>query len=139
MESPARIVEIPAEHWRVSRLVAFDWYDGPVSGICVLSLPAVCCYFEMVGDQWWRGAQGSRLYRLQVVPDDSLSKLLAVLGDSPEPNQKCWCPPKPPNSATNELVDTVLAGIQARGEQRWIVVRSPDMIEIADVWLMVDA
>lgn len=139
MESPVSVAEVPPERWRVSRLVALDWYDGPRSGLCVFSVPAACCYFEVVGDQWWLGTQSARLYRLQVVSEDSLSKLLAVLGDTPGPNQQCWCPPNSLDSETDELVDTVMAGIRATGERRMIVVRSRDMMDILDVWLVVES
>src|SRR5437763_152297 len=92
MNFEERLLAVPVDQWSVSQVVAFDWYDGPRSGICAFAHPAVEFYFDVVDERYNPDGLDDRLFRLSELPPGSLNRAQAAMRELGKPATPIWSP-----------------------------------------------
>jgi hypothetical protein len=82
----------PPERWLVDQVIVFDWYDGPRSGLCRLSLPNVEFRFDLVDEQLTADDLDDRVFSIGVLPVGSVGDALTALSLLGGPAKPVWAP-----------------------------------------------
>src|SRR5205085_968343 len=82
---------VPSNHWRVSKAIIFDWYDGPREGVCELSTPSCCFFFQLFAEGAHLDGVGS-LFTLNEMELGSVDQLASILTDLGERKGSVWIP-----------------------------------------------
>lgn len=129
------LLTTPPSVWRASQIIALEWLDGPRGGLCRFDVPSCTFYFEVVADQWLSGTFGDKLYRLQLVDNDALTKVVNAYGLEEAPHQPIWAPHGSIDDVVEERVNSTLEKILATSTSLSMLIRSKDLLTISEVWL----
>lgn len=69
------LATIPIVEWHVDNVIIFDWYDGPLEGICILDQPDCLFYFRCVGERSCSDRPNDRLFEIREILDTSSSDI----------------------------------------------------------------
>ncbi len=72
-----------------SRIIALDYYDGPISGAAQCAQCSAEYRFEMLA---WDDSQDVRIYSLAPLPPQSVAQLTAALSETGPPSWPVWVP-----------------------------------------------
>jgi hypothetical protein len=127
--------EVPVAQWVVNQCIVLDWYDGPVSGICRLSLPACCFQFESFADRF-PGAGEGHLFRMAQVSNQATDDLLQFLAKNGEADGQSWFPVEPKGSEAAMLLDRHVDPVlkSARPTRLVVSMDYSDCFRLKEVW-----
>jgi hypothetical protein len=76
-------------NWRLSRLIAFGYYDGPTEGVVELADNCGTFFFRLI---WMDIELETRILRLTNAPANSVDRLTTMLSDLGYPHWPIWIP-----------------------------------------------
>lgn len=74
----------------VSRVIAFDFYDGPTDGVLQLGSNGPVYRFEPAPAE--TQSPDTRRFLLRRLPNDTLNRIVDLLAPYHSPQWPCWCP-----------------------------------------------
>ncbi len=138
MQLESKLASLPPSQWRTGRAIAFDWYDGPRSGVCRLAAPECEFQFELLDERYNPDGLDDRLFRLSELPAGSVATIEAAFNDSGlvgQPGEPLWVPVwRFSNAADRQRVEAVIEQVLASRRPTALVVISQDMIEFGGQW-----
>jgi hypothetical protein len=125
----------PLALWQVQQVVATDWHDGPVAGVCALALPACTLYFERVAVPVVGATSADNLYSLALLAPDALPRLLAALHVDVAPRSPIWAPQAASlTDALREAFAEELERLIGDAKDLRLLARSVDMTSVSELW-----
>lgn len=118
----------------ITRFLGLAWHDGPEEGFLEFAAPKSVWHFELLALRALEDAVDDRLFVLRPAPDDAFSTIdesLRVIGVSAETR---WYPG---SDAEITVVERVVESVMRQLGERTLIVRSPDLVRITEVWLAV--
>lgn len=134
------LVTTPPEQWEVEQLIVFDWYDGPLEGLCELANPACCFYFKIVAERFDPDDLDDRLFRWNIMPPHSVKRATEILHALGEPDKPSWIPLwKFDSEDMRREIERALEELVSTCEQRgFVFVQTRDMIHFSNFWFESD-
>jgi hypothetical protein len=125
----------PAAEWQVDQVIAFDWYDGPRSGVCRFGRPDLEAHFELLAERATQNDLDDRLFYLRRLPKGSVenleTSLAQVCGVARRP---VWVPMWPVQSQTADSLEQQVQTVLKAGQDIGVVLLTRDFGAILNVW-----
>lgn len=135
MELEQKLLAVPIEQWSVRQVIAFGWYDGPLSGICALAHPAVEFFFDLVDERHNPDGLDYRLFRLSDLPPGSATRAQAAMRELGKPATPVWAPTwKFPNEAVQSKAQQEIAQIEASKKMTSLIIHTQDWEHFLGCW-----
>ena len=134
-----RLLDVPAIDWVVERVLADDWYDGPISGVCQLSYPVCQFAFKEVDFDRDEDDDLIHTYRVFEVPNDTLERMWKVCLAIDKPRLPVWIPSYAPEQPGYALVAKEFERLDQIKRPTRIHFRSRNMYSFKTAWEAIDA
>jgi hypothetical protein len=135
MNLESTLTSVPADQWKVSLSIIFDWYDGPRQGICRLAQPAVEFSFELIDERFSPDGPDDRLFRLSEIPAGSVEAVLSGLQNLGHPTGPYWVPIwRFPSEEERQGAEALVKQVQQARRPTSLVLSTRDMVEFLGCW-----
>src|SRR5712691_7359586 len=104
-----------------TRIIALGFYDGPTSGVLQCETCARVYRFDILD---WDDDHEVRVFRLAVLPSQSLDECVAIFAQTDAPRWPVWVPErsKLPSEEARESADRAVEGILHQAESAELLV-----------------
>jgi len=123
MKLEEKLTSMPVNQWKVDRIYAFDWYDGPREGVCSLTVPSCEFYFELLDERYNPDGLDDRLFRLSELPTGSVRDVVAAVPDLASPSE-----------SVRQKADERIDAATARKRPTALVIHSQDLENFLGCW-----
>ena len=123
------------EDWVARQTVVFDWYDGPKHGVCALAVPAIEFVFDLLAERYNADGIDDRLFRLRILPDGSVKKILSSVSALGSPSSAVWIPVwQFDTEAEKQRADSEIDMILASAQTSDLILWTQDMQTFLGLW-----
>lgn len=90
-ELEATLRSVPVSEWKAKQVLALDWDDGPVMGLCQLDKPECTFRFESMA-RGYGAKRDERLFEVSEARDSAMEDAFRVLAPLGRPVTPVWVP-----------------------------------------------
>lgn len=135
MDAERRLLTTPPASWRVERVIALDWYDGPRQGLCRLADPEVEFVFRLLAERTTPDDLDDRVFAVERLPAGSVASAVAALAPFGSPRNATWVPVmRHPDRNVREESKAALDAIQRRATSTPVVFYTRDFETFLGCW-----
>ena len=130
------LIALLTKEWTPRQLLIFDWYDGPIDGLCQPTDSEVCLHFSSLAEQWHGGPVHERLFGLRRVRDSAIREVQIAYGVTSQPAEQVCSAPPYRSEAERLAVEAVLEDLIGTSSPTRVAIRSSDMLSVLDIWIL---
>jgi len=130
------LLSSPLSSWEVEQVIVFDWYDGPLMGLCKMVYPLCAFHFELFAEYSSGQDINDRLFALREISVEIFTEAMSLLSVLGTPRQPVWVPiwkfSLPETQVQTEKRMDLLFEMAQNTD---LIVRTSDMVHFSGVWL----
>lgn len=133
-ELEATLRSVPVSEWKAKQVLALDWDDGPVMGLCQLDKPECTFRFEVIA-RGYGAERDERLFEVSGARDGAMEDAFLVLAPLGRPITPVWMPIwRFDNEETQRQVEQAIDQILAASIPTPMIVLARGMANFLGYW-----
>jgi len=127
-----KLLETNVFDFQTRQAVVFDWHDGPLQGVCAMSVPSCEFVFNYVAERYNQSGVDWRLFSIQELPEGTIDQIVAVISSLGTPSSPVWIPVwEFPSEADRVIADTQIDELVESSRDTQVVICSQNMTEFS--------